>query len=740
AHSGENCWGTDLDDTYANSADSAIVSGSIQVSEDSKLNFWHWYDLESGYDHGYVEVSYDDGESWTNVTPGGTYTGSSGGWVAAEIGLTGYAGLIRVRFRITSNASTTFAGWYIDDVEVSRLTTSGVYYIDDVVDDPLPGGDGDGFAEPGETISLAVTLVGMTEETATGVTATISTVDPYTTVIQDTVSYGDIEPGAQAAGSGVFEVAFDPTTPIDVSIPLSLEVSASNGGPWWSEFHVRTYSVNTIDGVVTDLETGLPIASAQVFYIGVSSGLVVTEPDGSYRIAGLDPGTYVLRAIAPGYAESAEETVIVPPDGEGIDFALGAPVIALVPSSLEGMIPEEMDFQKTFRVENNGNVPLHYEIIEDPDSGRGEGGSDEFGYEWTDSDEPYGPAYEWIDIWTTGTRITGLGDDNNVGPFEIGFDFPFYGQNWTSFRLCANGWISFTSGSTSYDNIPLPSTGAPMNMIAPFWDDLNFYYGGSVYYSSNGIDTLVIAYYDVPHYGIGGGGPYTFEIILKATGEILFQYQSLVEPTDSATVGIQNEDGSDGLVIANDAPYLHDEMAVSIVKGIPWLEVAPPAGTVNPGESIDVVAGFDATGFLADTYTASLVVRSNDPYNDPVAMPVTLIVTEDCWDSDADGFEDAFCGGDDCDDEDPGTNPDAQETCDGADNDCDGMLPSDEEDADGDGWMICEDDCDDLDPDRNPGVLENKGAGNCADGLDNDCDSLIDDEEPDCGCFLTIMM
>jgi len=42
-------------------------------------------------------------------------------------------------------------------------------------------------------------------------------------------------------------------------------------------------------------------------------------------------------------------------------------------------------------------------------------------------------------------------------------------------------------------------------------------------------------------------------------------------------------------------------------------------------------------------------------------------------------------------------------------------------------------DCDDADPDVNPGVTE-EGAGDpaCGDGLDNDCDGLVDAEDPGC--------
>jgi len=119
---------------------------------------------------------------------------------------------------------------------------------------------------------------------------------------------------------------------------------------------------------------------------------------------------------------------------------------------------------------------------------------------------------------------------------------------------------------------------------------------------------------------------------------------------------------------------------------------------------------------------------NGDGYSDfAVASPYTgigvegfvdLIFGYPCWDADGDGVD--SCSGD-CNDLAAQVYPGAPELCDGVDNDCDGVIPEDESDADGDGQMICEGDCDD----DNPAIYV--GENEVCDGLDNDCNPATDE-------------
>ena len=67
----------------------------------------------------------------------------------------------------------------------------------------------------------------------------------------------------------------------------------------------------------------------------------------------------------------------------------------------------------------------------------------------------------------TGTNLT-MGDDTQQGPFNIGFNFCFFGQTYTQFYVGSNGWISFSPGQpTTFTSQTIPTTNGlvPKNCI-----------------------------------------------------------------------------------------------------------------------------------------------------------------------------------------------------------------------------------------------------------------------------------
>lgn len=194
----------------------------------------------------------------------------------------------------------------------------------------------------------------------------------------------------------------------------------------------------------------------------------------------------------------------------------------------------------------------------------GAGGPDGFGYKWKDSDEPNGPLFNYIDISSTGTLVEGLLDDNYVGSFPIGFTFNFYGSDYTAFNIASNGFIGFGPADNSYKaftNRPLPST-VTKNIIAWLWDDLYIRDDTQVYYQGFP-DKLIIQFVQYGNRSLANERV-NAEIILYPNGKILIQYLNFTAgwPLTSCSVGLGNADGSDGLEVIYNAPYLHNALAL----------------------------------------------------------------------------------------------------------------------------------------------------------------------------------
>ena len=109
---------------HGNNLDVSLTSQVFDFSSLAglKLSFFQRYELESGFDFGYVEVS-TDGSTWETV---GTVNGAETTWheVSFDLPQLDAAATARVRFRLSSDVSVTEDGWYVDDVRISGYDPS----------------------------------------------------------------------------------------------------------------------------------------------------------------------------------------------------------------------------------------------------------------------------------------------------------------------------------------------------------------------------------------------------------------------------------------------------------------------------------------------------------------------------------------------------------------------------------------------------------------------------------------
>ncbi len=291
--------------------------------------------------------------------------------------------------------------------------------------------------------------------------------------------------------------------------------------------------------------------------------------------------------------------------------------IAIYPPAVNRSIHAGDTVVETLNVSNPGPGPLVHAIA-----------SSLARYSAIDSDSFGGPAYNWVEISTSGTVITTLNntDDATSAAITLPFSFPFYGAAFPSVRVCSNGFLSFTSGSTSASNTGLPSPGAPPNLIALLWTDLQLDGASRIYHQSIG-GNFVVQYENVHLYG-NTNVRVTCEAILKPAGEIIFQYKTLTNLGNNYTTGIQNSARDDGLLVAHNALYAHPGMAIRIrPPGLEsWLSFDASSGTIAPGGSQSIAATLNATGLAPGDYSAELKVNSNAQGNATVLVPVRLTV------------------------------------------------------------------------------------------------------------------
>jgi gliding motility-associated-like protein len=158
----------------------------------------------------------------------------------------------------------------------------------------------------------------------------------------------------------------------------------------------------------------------------------------------------------------------------------------------------------------------------------------------------------------TGTQLF-MTDDSQQGPFNIGFNFCFYGQTYSQFFVGSNGWISFSSPqSTAFtsNSIPSGATAVPRNCIMGPWQDWHPGLGGQIKYQIQGVAPcrkLVVSWINIPMFQCTSNQGTFHIVIYESTNNIENHIQNkpacLTWQGGTAVEGVHNVTGTAAVTV-----------------------------------------------------------------------------------------------------------------------------------------------------------------------------------------------
>ncbi|HEX5542145.1 MAG TPA: S8 family serine peptidase [Micromonospora sp.] len=165
--------------------------------------------------------------------------------------------------------------------------------------------------------------------------------------------------------------------------------------------------------------------------------------------------------------------------------------------------------------------------------------------------------------FVSGVDRVNLSGDDVTAAVTLPFGFPFYGKSYRTGWISTNGIMGFGSTSTAWSNTAIPSAGLPNLALYPFWDDLYVDASSGVYTTTAGTRphrSFVVEWRNITTFS-DRNVRLTFTAAISEDGSITYRYRDVdgngVEAGTSATIGLENGDGTDAF------QYSYNEAAVS---------------------------------------------------------------------------------------------------------------------------------------------------------------------------------
>ncbi|MBB5909031.1 S8 family serine peptidase [Actinoalloteichus hymeniacidonis] len=349
-------------------------------------------------------------------------------------------------------------------------------------------------------------------------------------------------------------------------------------------------------GAVVD-DSGAPVAGAEITVAGPQQREIGAGDDGTFSVL-LVVGDYTVAASAFGFYPTEVETSVASGESTTVELALGAipthSVTGRVVDSAgaglpgatvtigDGVLPSvSTDAHGDYRVEA---VPEGtYRVTATADGCLGpldrelsvEGGAARLDLELPDVTDEYGHTCRvGSEEFLSGNTDLGLTGDDGVTTIDLPFPVGFYGQTYQQAHVSANGYLSFDASTSVYDNTAIPDPDHPNAAVYPFWDDLTPTDGGRVYtglHGEAGDRVLVIEWRGLRM--IESDQLVTVSVGFHEDGDLVFGYGEVPADSEraqgsSATIGLENADGTDALLFSYDTPVLSSGRSIRFTSPV----------------------------------------------------------------------------------------------------------------------------------------------------------------------------
>ena len=422
-------------------------------------------------------------------------------------------------------------------------------------------GGGDALPNPGETVSLSLS-VGNMGGAVSGVEAVLTSFDPGITVTSGSYTFGDFPADViiEQTTPFIIELGDDLREGEEPSLRVSFTDAASNTTerivcvPVRAPLLLPTYIyADDANGILEPGETADMIVNLINFGRQNADNITATLYSWDDAITIID-GEGVWSTIAAGdsghnngntFQISAETSVT-----RGREIILRLDVIAN--GIAQGTRLLTMTIGEVEATDPTGPDEYGYYAYEDVDAGFSATPT----YNWLELDPAYGGTSD----------ASHPVSDEDMFDIDLPQPFTYYGESYDHIWVCSNGWFSFGHARLpEFRNWPLPAPiGAPA-LVSPMWDDLNCWDSWinsdstfEIFTRYDAGDNRFIIEWSrsANRYGRQTQTNYeeTFEVVLEYSGEgdgsLLFQYlaaENVDANNNYFTVGIEDYDHQRGL-------------------------------------------------------------------------------------------------------------------------------------------------------------------------------------------------